>query len=67
MTKNSSHLTFSAQLKAARKQKGWTQEEAAEKLGINWKTLAAMENGSHPPTKRLFEIAKVMGLKIEVR
>ena len=40
-------------LKAARRQKGWTQRETAEKLGVSQPYLSLLEQGDRPLTKRL--------------
>ena len=40
-------------LKAVRRQKGWTQRETAEKLGVSQPYLSLLEQGRRPFTKRL--------------
>jgi len=40
-------------LKTARQQKGWTQEEAAGRLGLSQPYLCLLEQGRRPLTKRL--------------
>ena len=40
-------------LKAIRRQKGWTQRETAEKLGVSQPYLSLLEQGCRPLTKRL--------------
>ena len=40
-------------LKAVRRQKGWTQRETAEKLGVSQPYLSLLEQGRRPLTKRL--------------
>ena len=40
-------------LKAVRRQKGWTQRETAEKLGVSQPYLSLLEHGRRPLTRRL--------------
>src|SRR5204863_838937 len=40
-------------LKRARQYKGWTQEEAAQKLGVSQPYLSLLEQGRRPLTKRV--------------
>lgn len=40
-------------LRAVRRQKGWTQREAAERLGVSQPYLSLLEQGRRPLTKRL--------------
>ena len=40
-------------LQTARRQKGWTQQEAAHKLGVSQPYLSLLEQGRRPLTKRL--------------
>jgi transcriptional regulator with XRE-family HTH domain len=40
-------------LKAVRRQKGWTQQEAAQRLGVSQPYLSLLEHGRRPLTKRL--------------
>jgi len=40
-------------LKAARRHKGWTQHETAQKLGVSQPYLSLLEQGRRPLTKRL--------------
>ncbi len=41
-------------LKEERRKKGWTQKEAAEKIGISRSYLSDIENGRTLPSGRLF-------------
>jgi transcriptional regulator with XRE-family HTH domain len=45
-------------LKTARQQKGWTQEEAAGRLGLSQPYLCLLEQGRRPLTKRLLSKLK---------
>ena len=40
---------FGSKLKKLRKAKGYTQEQLAEKVGIDYKYLSKIENGIHLP------------------
>jgi len=56
-------LTFADALKAHRLCEEWTQEEAAQKLGITKQMLSAYETGKRIPTPRkAYEMASVLGL-----
>lgn len=46
---------FSDNLKAVRKEKGWTQKQAAENLGIAKHNLAAYEEGRAKPRYETME------------
>ena len=52
-----------ANIKRYRSRKNMTQEQLAEKLGVNRQTVGRWENGSlEPRTKKLSEIAKALGV-----
>jgi transcriptional regulator with XRE-family HTH domain len=54
-----------ASLKDARKAKGLTQEEVADKAGIKHKTYWAYENGTiSPPAAVAARIQKVLGVEV---
>jgi transcriptional regulator with XRE-family HTH domain len=60
-------LTFADALKAHRLCEEWTQEQAAQKLGITKQMLSAYETGKRIPTpKKAYEIAGVLGLVPEM-
>ena len=53
-------------LLALRKEKGWTQDEVAEKLGISAQAVSKWENGtSEPTTTNLIALAKLFGVAPE--
>jgi transcriptional regulator with XRE-family HTH domain len=53
-------------LKRLRKQKGWTQEEFAQKIGIKRSLLGAYEEGrAEPNLQTLIRISKIFGCSIE--
>ncbi len=61
--KFSKHLSES--LKEARKSKGWTQQELAEKAGLHLTYIGHLELGKyHPSTFTVWKIAKAMEISI---
>lgn len=53
-------------LKRYRAQKGWTQVELAEKVGVSRKTINTVENGVFiPSTVLALRLAKALGAKVE--
>ena len=53
-------------LYSARKSKGLTQEEVAEKLGVSRQAVSKWENGtSDPSTSNLCALAKLYGIPVE--
>jgi len=53
-------------LEEIRKQKGLTQEELAEALGVSRQTINSLENGRYNPSIVLaFRIARFFGMSIE--
>jgi transcriptional regulator with XRE-family HTH domain len=58
------HLTFAAAIKAHRKCEEWTQQEAAERLGITKQLLSAYEHAHKLPSpSKAYEIAKALGME----
>lgn len=52
-------------IRQARKQKGWTQEKVAEKLGITVMYFSRVERGSTKVNlKRLMQIAEILDVQI---
>lgn len=52
-------------IKDARKQRGMTQSELAEKLGVNRATLSKYENGQIDPTaSQLMKISEILGVPL---
>ena len=59
-------MTFSEKISALRKQKGWSQEELAEKLMVTRQAVSKWENGtSDPSTSNLIALAKLFELSAE--
>ena len=56
-------MSIGEQIRTIRKQKGLTQEQLAEKLGIPASTIRKYESGKvQPKTERLFDIASKLGV-----
>ena len=54
-------------IQAARVQKGWTQEELADKVGFARNTIARIENGRFSPNAdQLYVILEVLGLDLKI-
>ncbi len=48
-----------------RREKGWTQEQAGQKLGVSNKTVSRWENGNYmPPVEMLLEQSKLYNVSI---
>ena len=53
-------------LRELRAERGWSQTELAERLGVSRQTVNAIENERYDPSLPLaFVIARVLGLAIE--
>jgi len=53
-------------IRALRAEKGWSQAELAEKVGVSRNSINAVENGKFDPSLPLaFRIVELFGLKIE--
>jgi putative transcriptional regulator len=49
-----------------RVERGWTQEDLADELGVSRQTVISIEKGRYDPSLPLaFKIARLFGLKIE--
>jgi transcriptional regulator with XRE-family HTH domain len=56
------------QIRAARKNKGWTQAQLAEAAGITQSMLSMVESGAAEPSSgTLRRIATALGLEVQVR
>ena len=57
---------FGKRLKELRKSKGFTQEQLAEKIGIEPPNISKLENGMHfPQPENIEKIAKVLDVDIQ--
>jgi putative transcriptional regulator len=53
-------------LKNRRTQKGWTQAELAERVGVSRKTINTVENGVFVPSTILaLRLARALGVSVE--
>jgi putative transcriptional regulator len=53
-------------LKVLRAERGWSQQDLAERIGVSRQSVNAIENGRYDPSLPLaFTIAEVFGLPIE--
>ena len=53
-------------LRVLRAERGWSQAELAEKVGVSRNSINAVENGKFDPSLPLaFRIVDVFGLKVE--
>lgn len=54
------------QLVELRNEKGWSQADLAEQLGVSRQTINSLERGKYDPSLPLaFKISKLFGLPIE--
>jgi len=54
------------QLRRARAQRGWTQAELAERIGVSRKTINTVENGVFVPSTILaLKLARTLDLSVE--
>lgn len=59
-------VTFGDDIRAARDQRGWTQEELAQKAGVSRPTIARVERGDDVSTANLAKVADALGLQIRL-
>ncbi|RHW74637.1 helix-turn-helix transcriptional regulator [Colwellia sp. RSH04] len=53
-------------LRVLRAEKGWSQADLAEKLGVSRQAINAIETGKHAPSLTLaFALADIFGQRIE--
>ena len=59
--------TFGERLIRAREQRGWTQQELAERAGIRYETISRIENGVHkePRVYVAVALAKALGTTVD--
>ena len=54
------------QLKVLRAERGWSQQDLAERLGVSRQSVNAIETGKYDPSLPLaFRLSDVFGLAIE--
>jgi putative transcriptional regulator len=53
-------------LRAAREEKGWTQADLAERIGVSRKTINTIENGVFTPSTVIaLKLARAFKLRVE--
>ena len=53
-------------IRALRSERGWTQQDLAERLGVSRQTVNAIETGKYDPSLPVaFRLAAVFGMAIE--
>jgi putative transcriptional regulator len=53
-------------LRALRGERGWSQQELAERLGVSRQTVNALENDRYDPSLPLaFRVARLFSMRIE--
>lgn len=58
-------LRIGRRIRELRKERGWTQQELAERIGLKQKDVCTWENGVRIPTiPSLSKIAKAFGISI---
>ncbi|MBD3754700.1 MAG: helix-turn-helix transcriptional regulator [Gammaproteobacteria bacterium] len=56
---------FGKQLRALREERGWSQEEFADRSGLHRTYVSAVERGVRNPTLSVLErLAKALGIKL---
>ena len=56
---------FGKQLRALREERGWSQEEFADRAGLHRTYVSAVERGVRNPTLSVLErLAKALGIKL---
>ena len=57
---------MTTKIKAARAEKGMTQDELAQKVGVRRETIVFLEQGKYMPSLKLaYDVALVLGKTIE--
>ena len=56
-------MKFGDKVRKLRKEKGWSQEELAKKLGVNTRTVFTYENGTYPRYQKTYDqLAEIFGV-----
>ena len=57
---------FGERMKHLRKQKGWTQKELSNRVGVSYQQLNKYEGGTNvPPMDKLINIASALGISLD--
>ncbi|MFF7058419.1 helix-turn-helix domain-containing protein [Achromobacter spanius] len=59
--------TFGAAVKAARKERGWSQTELGQRAGVSRPTIARIEQGKDGHTNMLDKVAAALDLTVSIR
>lgn len=60
-------VAFGAAVKAARKDRGWSQSELGRRAGVSRPTIARIEQGKDGHTTMIDRIAAALDLNVSVR
>ena len=52
----------SRRIRDARMARGWTHEELARRMGVNWRTVQRWQTGRPPRVDKLMKLADVLGV-----
>ena len=59
-------MKFGDKVRRLRKEKGWSQEELAKKLGVNTRTVFTYENGTYPRYQKTYDqLAELFGVNTD--
>lgn len=66
MTITKKDYRLGRKLQKVRKEKGWTQEKLAEKVGVSTTWIGYIETGYRRPNlKMIYKIANALGVKVK--
>ena len=57
---------FGKSVQAARLERGWSQDELAEKAGVSRPTVSRVELGQEPSMRTARRLATALGLSVEI-
>lgn len=57
-----SSADISQRIRQARLARGWTHEELARQMGVNWRTVQRWQTGKPPRVETLMRLATVLGV-----
>lgn len=57
---------FGKSVQAARLERGWSQDELAEKAGVSRPTVSRVELGHEPSMRTARKLATALGLSVEI-
>ena len=58
-------MIFNERIKLLRKERALTQTQAAERVGISWRTYQDLEGGKYPSYVTLGKIADAFGVSVD--